>query len=71
MSQVELPYEEMEKEFIDALVDLGREDLHSERGVLATSYARAQGNSGSHETWEFDSKKYQRYQDPNARVLNT
>ena len=38
MSQVELYYEELEKEFIDALADLGREDLHTERAVLATSY---------------------------------
>jgi hypothetical protein len=38
MGQVELSYEELEKEFIEALADLGREDLHSERAILATSY---------------------------------
>jgi len=37
MDQVEIPYEELEKEFIAELSELGSEDLGSERGVLATS----------------------------------
>ena len=37
MSQVEISYEELEQEFIEALADLGSEDLGSERGVVATS----------------------------------
>ena len=37
MSQVEISYEELEQEFIEALADLGSEDLGSERGILATS----------------------------------
>ena len=37
MGQVELDYETLEQEFITALAELGAEDLHSERGVVATS----------------------------------
>jgi len=37
MKQVELPYEELEQEFLKELANLGSEDLGSERGVLATS----------------------------------
>ncbi len=37
MGQHEVSYEELEKEFLDALVDLGREDLGTERSVLSTS----------------------------------
>ena len=38
MVQVEIDYETLEKEFIDAIVDLGSEDIGSERGILATSF---------------------------------
>ena len=37
MSQVEISYEELEQEFIKELANLGSEELHSERGILATS----------------------------------
>ena len=37
MSQIEISYDELEQEFIKELVDLGREDVGSERGILATS----------------------------------
>jgi len=37
MSQFEMQYEELEQEFLEELADLGTEDLHSERSVVATS----------------------------------
>ena len=37
MVQIEIDYQELENEFINTLSDLGTEDIHSERGVLATS----------------------------------
>lgn len=37
MKQVELPYEELEQEFLKKLANLGSEDFGSERGVVATS----------------------------------
>ena len=37
MSQHEIDYNELEQEFKDSLTDLGREDLGTERSILATS----------------------------------
>ena len=37
MGQIEIPFEPLEKEFLEALADLGSEDLGTERGILATS----------------------------------
>jgi general stress protein 26 len=37
MSQVEIPYEGLEREFLEVFADLGTEDMGSERGIVATS----------------------------------